>query len=130
MKYLFDENLPQRLADALANLGLPVEHVQAHDLAATPDQHIFEYCRQNGYALVSADLRIHRDKAERTALEQSGIGVVEINLGNLPLFEQAKHFLDRAPDLAAILKERPPFHYVMTQRSVRSKAENDRRRRN
>lgn len=129
MKYLFDENLPRKLADALASLGLAVEHVEDHNLTSTPDQHIFEYCRENGFALVSADLRIHRDKAESAALEQSGIGVVEINLGNLTLFEQAKHFLDRAPALANILKERPPFHYVMTQRSIRSKADNERRRR-
>lgn len=128
MKYLFDENLPKKLADALASLGLPVEHVEAHDLTQTPDQDIFEYCRKNGYALISADLRIHRDKAERAALKESGIGVVEVNLGNTKLFDQAKHFLDRADELASILEEKPPFHYQMNSRGIRSAAKNERRR--
>jgi predicted nuclease of predicted toxin-antitoxin system len=129
MKLLFDENLPRKLADALARLGLPVEHVEQHGLTQTSDTDIFEYCRSNEFVLVSADLRIHRDKTERAAIDATGIGVVEVKLGDCSLFEQARHFLDRAEELNRVLAQLPPFHYHMTRKGFRSDQQNERRRR-
>lgn len=55
MKFLFDEQLPPRVARALRQLGEPVSHVQ--DVAelgkGSPDDEILEYAGKRDYFLVT-----------------------------------------------------------------------------
>lgn len=129
MKFLFDENLPRGLSDALASLKMPCEHVEQHGLTSTPDPDIFKFCRDNDYVLVSADLRIHRDKTEKAALEQAGIGVVEVSIANAKLNELALEFMRRADEMTDLLELSPPFHYQLTRRGLRTAVENEKRKR-
>ena len=55
MKLLFDQNLSLRLPRLLADIYPDSLHVADVALANSPDLSVWEYARENGYALVSKD---------------------------------------------------------------------------
>ena len=55
MKLLFDENLSFRLARKLQDLFPESEHVSAFGLVHSPDSAVWEFARENGFCVVSAD---------------------------------------------------------------------------
>lgn len=55
MKLLFDENLPPRLTELLADIYTGSSHVHNCGLGATDDSAIWEYARENGFTIVSKD---------------------------------------------------------------------------
>ena len=64
MKLLFDENLPPRLTELLADIYTGSLHVHNCGLSATDDSAIWEYARENGFTIVSKD----SDFQERSVL--------------------------------------------------------------
>jgi predicted nuclease of predicted toxin-antitoxin system len=55
VKLLLDENLSRRLVDRLADLFPGSTHVAFAGLLQAPDAHIWEYAKEKGFALVTAD---------------------------------------------------------------------------
>ena len=64
MKLLFDENLPPRLTQLLADLYPNSVHVHDCGLGASDDSAIWEYAKKNGLTIVSKD----SDFQERSVL--------------------------------------------------------------
>jgi predicted nuclease of predicted toxin-antitoxin system len=55
VKVLFDENLSRRLPDRIADLFPGSSHVSTHHLLTATDSEIWEFARNNGFAIVTAD---------------------------------------------------------------------------
>ncbi len=55
MKLLFDENLSPRLVGALADIYPGSAHVQRCGLGSWDDSAIWQYAKDNGFAIVSKD---------------------------------------------------------------------------
>ena len=64
MKLLFDENLPPRLARGLADLYPGSSHVHECGLGSADDEAVWQYAKDNGFAIVSKD----SDFQERSVL--------------------------------------------------------------
>ena len=76
MKLFLDNNLPPRVARALNELvepdGHQVKHLRELFPANTPDiDWLSELGTQGGWTILSADMRIHKNKAEREAWRRS-----------------------------------------------------------
>ena len=56
MKLLFDENLSHRLVDAIRDLFPDSAHISQEGLiSGSADRQIWDYAKQNGFAIVTAD---------------------------------------------------------------------------
>ncbi len=55
MKLLFDENLSRKIASRLASLYPGSSHVAEAGLIASPDGEVWEFAKENGFVIVSAD---------------------------------------------------------------------------
>lgn len=55
MKLLFDENVSPRLPQSLADLYPDSAHVQDCGLGSADDSAVWQYAKQNGFAIVSKD---------------------------------------------------------------------------
>ncbi len=78
MKLLFDENLSVRLPGALQNLFPESRHVVECGLRGATDTAIWQFAKQNGFAIISKD----SDYAQRSALLGSPPKVIWIRIGN------------------------------------------------
>jgi predicted nuclease of predicted toxin-antitoxin system len=75
VKLALDENLPLKVAQALALLDFPVTHVLDHLARGTTDEDLFAEAAKRDWVLVTRDAKMWRKKAQREALRQAGIGV-------------------------------------------------------
>jgi len=55
LKLLFDENLSQRLIASIDDLYPGSFHVEDCGLTGAPDEELWRYARENGFAFVSKD---------------------------------------------------------------------------
>ena len=78
MKLLLDENLSPKIAHRLQDLCPGSRHVQECGLGTTDDEIIWEYARDNGYAILSKD----SDFYDRALLRGSPPKVVWVRAGN------------------------------------------------
>lgn len=60
MKLLFDQNLSDRLARALADVFPSSLHLRDIGMGASSDSAVWEYARLNGFAIISKDSDFHR----------------------------------------------------------------------
>jgi hypothetical protein len=73
--FLLDENIPEMVARALRALELPFTHALDHFQRGTKDEVLFERLRERGWILVTRDARMWRNKPQRQALLDAGLGV-------------------------------------------------------
>ncbi len=78
MKFLFDENLSQRLVQGLADVYPGSLHVRDCDLRGASDVKIWQYAQENGFAILSKD----SDFAQRSTLLGSPPKVIWLRIGN------------------------------------------------
>lgn len=78
MKLLFDENLSPKLVDALAHEYPESTHVATVGMRGLTDHKIWDYCRLNGFAIVSKDT----DFLERSIVEGLPPKVIWLDVGN------------------------------------------------
>lgn len=76
MKLFLDNNLPPRIAQALNILveteGHIVKHLQDMFPSNTPDvEWLGELGKQGGWSILSSDMRIHKNRAEREVWRRS-----------------------------------------------------------
>lgn len=84
MNFLFDNNLPAPLADALRLLNKPVAHVRGiSELgAAAPDDLILDYAVAWDYTVVTRDRAMRKSPHFQALLRARKIGVVFVKTGN------------------------------------------------
>ena len=80
MKLLFDQNLSNRLPRLLATEYPGSAHVRDVGLAAADDQEVWDYAKQNGFAIVSKD----SDFQSRSLLYGHPPKVIWLRVGNGP----------------------------------------------
>ena len=56
MKLLFDENLSRRLPPRIADLFPESIHVSLPGLLETPDAVLWDFAKENGFAIITADM--------------------------------------------------------------------------
>lgn len=78
MKLLFDENLPPRLAEVLANLYPGSAHVHECGLGSADDEAIWQYAKDSGFTIISKD----SDFQERSVLRGYPPKVVWLRAAN------------------------------------------------
>jgi len=78
VKLLFDENLPPRLAGALADLYPGSSHVHECGLGSADHEAIWQYAKGNGYSIVSKD----SDFQERSVLRGSPPKIIWLRVAN------------------------------------------------
>lgn len=78
VKLLFDENLPTRLVESLADLYPGSQHVHQIGLGSSDDTAIWDYAKRHGLAIVSKD----SDFAERGVLAKRPPKIIWVRLGN------------------------------------------------
>jgi predicted nuclease of predicted toxin-antitoxin system len=80
MKLLFDHNLSPRLVKQLADLYPDSTHVYLIGMDRVDDDVIWEYARNNGYAIVSKDV----DHTDKCLLRGFPPRVIWVRTGNCP----------------------------------------------
>lgn len=120
MKLLFDENLSPDLARALKPLGFPISHVTFELERGASDQEIYEFCAAHDWILVTGDWRMHRNKIQRAAMAQAGIGVfILTGKGNLSKADLALFLHLRMEGILSFArKNKPPFVVGVPQKGV------------
>lgn len=84
MNFLFDNNLPAPLADALRLLSKPVVHVRGiSELgAAAPDDLILQYAATWDYTVVTCDRAMRKSPHFQALLRARKLGVIFVSTGN------------------------------------------------
>ena len=78
MKLLLDENLSPRLVADIADLFPGSRHIEDCGLLSKPDTEVWDYARNNGFAIVTKD----SDFAEMSRLFGSPPKVIWLRIGN------------------------------------------------
>jgi predicted nuclease of predicted toxin-antitoxin system len=78
VKLLFDENLSPRLVDVLSDVYPQSLHLRDCNLRGASDVKIWQYAKENGFAILSKD----SDFAQRSALLGSPPKVIWLRVGN------------------------------------------------
>ena len=78
MKLLFDENVSHKLSETLADVFPGSLHVRTVGLRGMEDRHVWEYARNEGFAIVSKDT----DFRELGYVEGAPPKVVWLDVGN------------------------------------------------
>jgi predicted nuclease of predicted toxin-antitoxin system len=78
MKLLFDQNLPPSLPSRLADIYPDSTHVRDIGFGEATDTEIWDYAKQNGFAIVSKD----SDFQQKSLLYGSPPKVIWIRVGN------------------------------------------------
>ena len=110
MKLLFDENLSPRLVLAIADLFPGSRHVEDCGLLSEPDQQVWRYALENGFAIVTKD----SDFAGMSRLLGSPPKVIWLRVGNCTtsraeflisnLRSRIQDFLTRGAENCLVLK--------------------------
>lgn len=119
MIFLFDENMPPRVAAALQALGTcEARHILDHLPRGTPDERIFAFAAEHEWLLVTQDVRIRRNPHQRAALMQAGIGAFILTGRTGRSVEQMMIFLlERFPAIVrAAAESRPPYIWGVPDR--------------
>ena len=131
LSYVFDENLPARIARAIDAVCGSTCHVCDEGLASQPDEEQLRFAASRGAVFVTSDKRIKNRKHERAALLESGVSVIETSFpDSYSLWERFKLVVnqwEKAEDL--LLAARGQEYVLMRPRGVRTLAEENRRSR-
>ena len=101
MKLLFDENLPPRLAVALADIYPDSMHVYECGLASADDSAIWQYAKDNGFTIVSKD----SDFQERSVLLGAPPKIIWLRVPNCATTEIEQVLRAAASTLTRFIKE-------------------------
>jgi len=112
LKLLLDENLSPRLI-ALIGVAYPGSmHVRDCGLLNKPDVDVWQYAKENGFAIVSKD----SDFSELSVLYASPPKVVWLRIGNCTTARAAAVLRDAVPRIQAFLAARAESCLVLTPR--------------
>jgi len=101
VKLLFDENLSPRLVLALADLYPDSTHVHQRSLGSSDDLAIWQYAKDNGFAIVSKD----SDFEERSVLRGHPPKIIWLRVGNCASAEIEALLRSAAPTISRFIQE-------------------------
>lgn len=119
MRFFFDNTMPPKVVEALRVLDSERKVVHLTNLfdANTADEvWMLNLAKEGDWIVISGDLRISRNSAQRKAWLDSGLVAFFLAKGwtNLPLFDQAWRFLKWWPDIVAQASRiRPPAGFIV-----------------
>ena len=99
MKLLLDENLSPRLIASIHDLYPGSTHVENCGLIAAADEHIWQFAKENVFAIVSKD----SDFSELSVLRGSPPKVIWLRIGNCTTTRAAFLLRDAFPRIQAFL---------------------------
>lgn len=115
MKLLVDQNLSPSLVDQLASVGHDAFHTATVGLASASDPAIFEWCRENAAALVTADKKLTKFLAVEQAADPAIVIVrgylLDVEslasdlIAGLPAIEET--VTSRGPAIFSVSPDRP-----------------------
>ena len=121
--FLFDENMPPRLAHALRELGESCFHVTDPEirLGGAPDEIVLRYAGERGWLFVGRDHNILHLAHERAALRESAVGAYFLNQTlNKSLCTITRAIFRNWPEMKRLAKsQEKPFLYLIRETSVR-----------
>lgn len=131
LTFVFDENLPARIARAIGAVRDSACHVCDVGLRGKPDAEQLLYTASRGAIFVTSDKRIKNREHERAALLASGVSVVEVSFPDAySLWNRFKMVVNHWESTEALLDAAEGQAYVvMRPRSVHTLAEDERRSR-
>ncbi|HEX8393266.1 MAG TPA: DUF5615 family PIN-like protein [Longimicrobium sp.] len=122
--FLFDENMPARLAHALRGLGERCVHVgdPGIGLNNTPDEAVLAYAGERGWIYVGRDHRILHRPHERAVLKQWEMGAFFLNQSlNKSLCSITTALFRNWPEMKRVAASQPrPSLYLIRETSVRA----------
>ena len=118
--FLFDENLPRRLARALReDLGEAAYHVYDVLHPSTPDEDVLRYAGERVWCTLSSDRRILHRPSERAVISELGIGAFFLNDSVSGFCTIVRTVLHNWPEMKRIAATQPrPFLYLVRPRSI------------
>ncbi len=110
MKLLLDENLSPQLIAAISDLYPDSRHVRECGLDSTPDDIVWQYAKENSFAIVSKD----SDFSERSVLHGSPPKVIWLRIGNCTTIRAGFLLRDAYPRIQAFLSTKSESCLVLT----------------
>lgn len=116
MKLLLDENLSPRLIASIVDLYPGSCHLEECGLISAPDDEVWRYAHENGFAIVSKD----SDFSERSVLRGSPPKVIWLRIGNCTTTRAGFLLRDAFPQIRAFLEAEEESCLVLTVHEVRA----------
>jgi len=113
VKLLFDENLPPRLTETLVNVYPGSKHVHECVLGSSDDLAIWQYAKENGFAIVSKD----SDFQERSVLCGSPPKIIWLRAANCTASEIENPLRAAVPVIKRFINEEEESCLVLGPRS-------------
>jgi predicted nuclease of predicted toxin-antitoxin system len=113
LKLLLDENLSPRLVGSINDLYPGTQHVRQCGLKSTPDDEVWQYAKENGFAIVSKD----SDFSDRSVLYGIPPKVIWLRIGNCTTVRAAFVLRDAFPRIQAFLAAKEESSLILTLRA-------------
>ena len=118
MKFVFDENVPPKIAYALKALGKDACPYFEHWPKGARDLEWIPHASAKGWCIVTSDRLRH--PYERAALRQHNARIILLTTRNLQIWDQVRLVINRWEQIeATAAKEKPPFIFRFTPRSTK-----------
>ena len=101
MKFLLDENLSDRIPARIDGLFPGSRHVKGCELVHQPDQNVWQFARDNGFAILIKDWDFH----QMSLLRGFPPKVVFLKIGNSPTDAIISLLLANADEISAFLTD-------------------------
>jgi predicted nuclease of predicted toxin-antitoxin system len=118
LKLLLDENLSPRLIASIGDLYPGSAHVEDCGLVNTPDEKVWDYAGENGFAIVTKD----SDFSELSVLRGSPPKVIWLRIGNCTTVRAGFLLRDAFPRIQAFLRAVEENCLVLSLQVERSKS--------
>jgi hypothetical protein len=118
--FLFDENMPERLAAALREqLGESAFHVSDVPDAGTPDPAVIRHAGERGWCLLGSDRRMLRTPRERAVITELGVGAFFLNDTVSGFCTITRTVIRHWPEMKRIAaQEERPFLYLVKETTL------------
>jgi len=110
LKLLLDENLSPRLIALIGDLYPGSRHVEDYELLNAPDEEVWRFAAENGFAIVSKD----SDFSELSALHGSPPKVIWLRVGNCTTDRAGLALRDSFASIQAFLETNEESCLVLT----------------
>jgi hypothetical protein len=121
LTFLFDENMPHRLATAMRTLmGERTTHVYDHfGRCGVRDPEMLRLAGEKGWFLVSRDRRILRRASERAVIEEFGMGAFFLKDSLDDFCSIVRAMIHNWPEIKRLADARDrPFVFLIRERGV------------
>jgi len=112
MMFFFDNNLSSKLPAGLRGFGEKATHLQDHFAGDTPDAKWITDIAAWGWILVTRDLRIKRNPAEKGALREGRLGAFFLSGKNRTHCQLIQQVVRHWPQMKVLASKTPkPFAF-------------------